>query len=105
MFVARWKIDARFGHKQSAIDLMRQWEREVGPQAGTDKMAMQILTGSIGAKEATIEVNHQVESLTQLEDFFAKLSKMDAHTKWGKHLEPMVVSGSSYWNIYRVVQD
>ncbi|WP_378944723.1 hypothetical protein [Mesorhizobium sp. ANAO-SY3R2] len=105
MFVARWKIDARFGHKQSAIGLMRQWEREIGPQAGADKMAMQILTGSIGAKEATIEVNHQVESLAQLEEFFAKLSKIDAHAHWGKQLEPMVVSGSSYWNIYRVVED
>lgn len=105
MFVARWKIDARFGHKQSAIGLMRQWEREIGPQAGTDKMAMQILTGSIGAREATIEVNHQVESLAQLEDFFAKLSKIDAHAQWGKQLEPLVVSGSSCWKIYRAVED
>ncbi|MEJ6781929.1 hypothetical protein [Aminobacter sp. Piv2-1] len=105
MFVARWKIDARFGHKQSAIDLLRQWEREIGPQAGTDKMTMQILTGSVGAKEATIEVNHQVASLAQLEEMFAKVSKIDAHAQWGKKLEPLVVSGSSYWNIYRVVED
>lgn len=105
MFVARWKIDARFGHKQNAIELLRQWEREIGPQAGVDKMAMQILSGSVGAKEATIEVNHTVENLAQLEEMFAKISKIDAHAKWGKQLEPLVVSGSSYWNIYRVIQD
>lgn len=103
MFVARWKIDARFGHKQSAIDLLRKWEREIGTQAGTDKMDVRILTGAIGAKEATVEVNHTVESMAQLDEFFARLGKIDAHAKWGKELEPFVVSGSSYWNIYRVV--
>ena len=104
MFVARWKIDARFGHKQAAIELMRKWEREIGPQAGTDDMDIKVLTGSIGAKEAAIEVNHSVETLAQLEAFFGKLGKIDAHAKWGKDLEPLVVSGSSYWNIYRVVE-
>jgi len=38
MFVARWHIDAGFGHKQTVIDLLRKWEREVGTKAGTDKM-------------------------------------------------------------------
>jgi len=53
MFVARWQIDARFGHKETVIDLLRKWEREVGTKAGTDRMAFKILTGSIGAREAT----------------------------------------------------
>ena len=104
MFVARWNINARFGHKQAAIDLMRKWEREIGPQAGTDEMDIKVLTGSIGAKEAAIEVNHSVETLAQLEAFFSKLGKIDAHAKWGKDLEPLVVSGTSFWNIYRVVE-
>ena len=104
MFVARWNINARFGHKQAAIELMRKWEREIGPQAGTDEMDIKVLTGSIGAKEAAIEVNHSVETLAQLEAFFSKLGKIDAHAKWGKDLEPLVVSGTSFWNIYRVVE-
>lgn len=103
MFVARWQIDARFGHKQAVLDLMRKWEREIGSQAGTDKMDFQILTGSIGAREATVETNHKVESLAQLEAFFAKIGKIDAHAAWGKELEPLVVSGSSAWQIFRVV--
>ena len=48
MFIARWQIDARFGQKQSVIDLMRRWEREIGKAAGTDEMDLKILTGSSG---------------------------------------------------------
>jgi hypothetical protein len=104
MFSARWQIDAKFGHKQTALELMRKWEREIGSQAGIADLGFQIMTGSIGAREATIETHHQVESLAQLEAFFAKIAKIDAHAKWGKELEPYVVSGTSLWNVYRVVE-
>jgi hypothetical protein len=103
MFVARWQIDARFGHKQDVIDLTRGWLKEIGAKAGTDKMDVKILTGSIGAREATVEVNHTVESLAELERFFETISKIDAHKQWGQKLEPHVVSGSAVWTIYRVL--
>jgi hypothetical protein len=103
MFVARWQIDARFGHKQTVVDLLRKWEREIGAKAGTDKMDFKVLTGSIGAREATVEANHTVESIAQLEKFFAAIGKIDAHRQWGKDMEPYVVSGSPVWNIYRVL--
>lgn len=31
MMVARWSIDAKFGYKQSVIDAMQSWLREIGP--------------------------------------------------------------------------
>jgi hypothetical protein len=103
MFRARWQIDARFGQKQTVIDMVRRWEREIGSKAGTDKMGFEILSGSIGAREATVEENHTVENLAQLERFFEAIGKDDAHKQWGKDLEPYVVSGSSRWSIYRIV--
>jgi hypothetical protein len=103
MFVARWQIDARFGHKQAVIDLLRKWERDVGSKAGTDHMDFKILTGSIGAREATVEANHSVESIAQLERFFESIERIEAHRQWSKDLEPYVVSGSAFWNIYRLV--
>ena len=103
MFVARWQIDARFGNKQKVIDLMRAWERDIGAQVGIGKMKVQLLTGSIGAREATVEIDHTVETLAELEQMFEALSKLDAHRKWGQDLEPYVVSGSSHWQIFRVL--
>jgi hypothetical protein len=85
------------------VDLLRRWERDIGRQAGADKMALKILTGSIGAPESTIEANHSVESLAQLESFFAAIGKIEAHQQWGRDLEPYVVSGSPRWTIYRVL--
>ena len=67
MFIARWQVDARFGHKQAVIDLMHKWLKEIGAKAGTDKMDVRLLTGPIGAREATIEVNHTVQSLDELD--------------------------------------
>jgi hypothetical protein len=82
---------------------MRKWERDVGSKAGVDTLDFKIMTGSIGAREATVETHHTVESLAQLEDFFARIGKMEAHRQWGKDLEPHVVSGSSLWQIFRIV--
>ncbi|WP_395382421.1 hypothetical protein ACHMW4_17410 [Mesorhizobium sp. UC22_110] len=62
MFSARWQIDAKFGHKQTVLELMRKWEREIGSQVNIADLKFQIMTGSIGAREATIETHHQVES-------------------------------------------
>ncbi|RWM25330.1 hypothetical protein [Mesorhizobium sp.] len=104
MFSARWQIDAKFGHKQTVLEMMRRWEREIGSQAGIADLGFQIMTGSIGAREATVESHHQVQSLAQLEEFFAKIAKIDAHAKWGKELEPYVVSGTSLWQIFRIVE-
>ena len=101
MFSARWQIDAKFGHKQTALELMRKWEREIGSQVGLADLNFRLMTGSIGAREATIESHHEVESLAQLEAFFAKI---EAHAKWGKELEPYVVSGTSQWQIFRIVE-
>jgi hypothetical protein len=66
-------------------------------------MDFKILTGSIGAREATVEVDHTIESLAELERFFEAIGKIDAHKQWSKDLEPHVVSGTALWNIYRVV--
>lgn len=35
---------------------------------------------------------------------FSARWQIDAHAKWGKEMEPYVVSGTSLWNIYRIVE-
>ena len=69
MLIARWQIDARFGHKQKVIDSIVQWTREIAPQVGLLKGRM--LSGSIGALEATVEHNWEVEDLAELERAWA----------------------------------
>ena len=101
MLIARWQIDARFGHKQAVIDSIVQWTREFAPQVGLHRGRM--LSGSIGALEATVEHNWEVEDLAELERAWTKLGTLEAHKQWSKDLEPNVVSGTARWNIYRVL--
>jgi hypothetical protein len=104
MMVARWSIAAKFGYKQNAIDLMERWLREIGPQVGFTADKTRLLTGSIGALEATIQSEHLVKDLAELSQAWDKLATIDAHKQWGKEIEPYVVSGTSRWEILRVLR-
>lgn len=103
MMVARWSINAKFGYRQNVIDQMQRWLREIGPQAGFTATNTRLLTGSIGALEATIQSEHEVKDLGELNAMWDKLTGIAAHKQWSKDLEPHVVSGTSRWEIYRVV--
>jgi len=101
MIIARWQIDARFGHKQKVIDALARWARDIAPLAGLHKG--RLLTGSIGALEATVEHNWEVEDLAELDRAWTTLATIETHKQWSKDLETDVVSGTARWAIYRVV--
>lgn len=103
MMIARWSIDAKFGYKQNAVDLMQRWLREIGPQAGFSADKTRLLTGSVGALEATIQSEHLIEDLAELNRAWDKIASIPEHKQWSKDLEPFVVSGTSRWEIYRVL--
>ncbi|MDA7086132.1 hypothetical protein PH586_07020 [Pseudomonas sp. SA3-5] len=103
MMIARWSIDAKFGYKQDVIDLMQRWIRDIAPQVGLSADKMRLLTGSIGALEATIQTEHLINDLTELNQVWEKLATIEAHKQWSKDLEPHVVSGTNRWEIYRVL--
>ena len=103
MIIARWSIDAKFGYKQNVIDLMQRWLREIAPQVGFGAENARLLTGSIGALEATIQTEHLVQDLSELDRAWEKLAAIAAHKQWSKDLEPHVVSGTNRWEIYRVL--
>ena len=102
MFVARWTIKVKFGNKDSAMSLMRQWQKDVGVKAGFKPSQMQLLSGSIG-EESVIETNTPVQSLAELEGMWAKMGKNPKHGRFSKKLKPFVVSGSNRWDILRVI--
>ena len=104
MMVARWSIDAKFGYKQNVLDLMQRWAREIGPQAGFTADKMRLITGSIGALEATIQSEILVGDLAELNRAWDKLGTLAAHKQWSKDLEPHVVSGTNRWEIFRVIE-
>ena len=103
MLIAKWQIDARFGHKQHAIEQLQAWSRDIAPLVGLTRG--RLLTGSIGAREATIVHEWEVADLGELDRAWAKLATLPAHVQWGKSLEPDIVSGTARWEILRVIGD
>ncbi|WP_415890557.1 hypothetical protein ACMXYV_04395 [Neptuniibacter sp. SY11_33] len=103
MMLARWHIDARFGHKQTVIDSLSRWFEEIGSQIGWTSGKVRIVTGSVGAKESVVISEVVISGLTELDESWQKLGDIEAHKTWSKELEPYIVSGSQYWEILRIV--
>ncbi|MFY0678510.1 MAG: hypothetical protein K6L74_08325 [Neptuniibacter sp.] len=103
MMVARWHIDAKFGHKQTVIDSLNKWFEDIGSQIGWTGDKFRIVTGSVGAKESVVISEIQISGLTELDESWNKLGDVEGHAAWSKELEPYIVSGSQYWEILRIV--
>ena len=104
MMIARWRIDTRFGHKQTVIDSIKSWSRDIGSQVGWTGDKLRLTAGSIGAPESTIEMEVQVKNLAELNASWEKLGSIAEHKEWSKQIEPYIVSGTPRWEILRVVE-
>ena len=103
MMIARWQIEARFGHKQAVIDSLKRWFEEIGTQIGWTPDKVRIVTGSVGALESTVQAEVQIEDLAELDASWEKLGTIEAHKKWSEDIEPYVVSGTPRWQVFRLV--
>ncbi len=103
MMIARWQIEAKFGHKQTVIDSLKRWHEEILPQTGVSTNKTRIVTGSIGALESTVEAEWQIADLAELSAAWEKLGTIETHKQWSKDLEPYIVSGTPHWKIFRVI--
>jgi hypothetical protein len=81
--IARWSIVAKFGYKQNVIDLMQRWLRDIGPKAGFGTDKARLLTGSIGALESTVQSEHEVKDLAELDQIWGRLGGIEGTIRSG----------------------
>lgn len=103
MMIARWQFTAKFGRKQEAIDLIKEWNEQIGAQTDIDVSKERIITGSVGASEGLVETEMEIDSLTDLDGFFDKIATIQMHADWGPKMGEVIVSGSTRWEVFRVV--
>lgn len=103
MMIARWQFTAKFGYKQKAIDLIKEWNVEIGSQTNIDVSSERIITGSIGASEGLVETEINIEGLDDLDQFFEKIATVEMHEKWGRDMGEVIVDGSTKWEVFKVV--
>lgn len=104
MMIARWSIEAKFGHKPEVVSQMKKWVAEIGSQIGWTSDKVRLLNGSIGVLESTIQSEVLIKDLAELSAAWDKLAKIDSHSDWSKELEPHIVSGTQRWEIFRVIE-
>ncbi|WP_300518161.1 hypothetical protein [Aliiroseovarius sp.] len=103
MMIARWQFTAKFGYKQKAIDLIKKWNEEIGSQTDIDVTRERIITGSVGVSEGLVETEFEIEGLDELQKFFDKIATVKMHDDWGRDMGEVIVSGSTRWEVFRVV--
>jgi hypothetical protein len=101
MIIARWHVHARFGKKQELIRELRHWWETIGKEIGQTDYA--ILTGSIGAPEALVAVDVRCRDLAELGEQWERLGTRSDHAAFATRIEPLLVSGSTRWEIFRTV--
>ncbi len=104
MMLARWTCEAKFGMKAEALALHKEWAEQIGSQTDIDISTSRVTTGSVGVKEAVIQNEFEIENLGALDAFFEKLASIQMHAEWGKKMGDVIVSGSTYWEVFRVVE-
>ena len=102
--IARWHFEAKFGHKREAIALSKEWDEQIGKQTDLDMEGARMVTGSLGAREAAVQVDFEISGLDDLQVFFDKIATIKMHEEWGKRMGEVIVSGSTYWEVFRVVE-
>jgi len=101
MIVARWHLNARFGKKQELIDEIRKWWETIGKDIGQTDYEM--LTGSVGAAESLIVVDVRCKDMAALDAQWEKLKGRRDHVEFSNRIEPLLVSGSTRWELFRLI--
>ena len=103
MMIARWQFTAKFGQKQKALDLIKEWNAQIGAQTNIDTSKERIITGSVGVSEGLVETEFDIEGLDDLQKFFDKIATVEMHQEWGRDMGEVIVDGSTQWEVFRVV--
>ncbi len=103
MMVARWQFTAKFGYKDKAIALIKEWNVGIGSQTNVDVSSSRIITGSVGVSEGLVENEMMSEGLDDLQQFFDKIATVEMHKDWGRNMGEVIVDGSTRWEVFRVV--
>src|SRR5437868_6994887 len=101
MYIARWQFTARFGKMEEVVSILRKWELDVGHRIGWRPASIRIVTGFIGSSESEVEFEARFDSLSDLESAWSDRDRTPSHREYMMMLEPLLVSGTNRWSIYR----
>ena len=102
--IAPRQFATRFGKTDDCIAILKKWELDVGQRIGWKPGSIRILNGFIGISESEIEFESRFDSLADLEGAWGDMERAHYHREYLKQLEPLIVSGTNRWSLYREVR-
>jgi hypothetical protein len=103
MFIANWSFDMHYGTREETIRTVKAMSEQI-VKTGWKGKNTRILWGSIGVPESRITLQHEFDSLADLEASWAELHKhADMFGKMVASMKTLIVAGSPRWEIHRVV--
>ncbi|AKT39332.1 hypothetical protein [Chondromyces crocatus] len=103
MYIARWHFTAREGQTNACITHLRKWAIDVGDRIGWKPSAIRFIQGAIGEGEGRIELEVQLDSLSDLEGAWSDMKGVPYHAQHQRELEGLLVPGSVHWTVHRIV--
>ena len=103
MYVARWHLTARFGHKDDCLKLLQRWEIDVAHRIGWRPGSLRFVAGGVGVGDTDIEMEVKIDSLDDLESALKDMAAVPYQAEYQKRLSELIVSGSSRWTVHRIV--
>lgn len=97
-------VKFRYGRKLEAVSLLQEWVTNIGSEASPPLNASntRINSGAIGAPESRLELEITLETLAELEQFWATIPP-EAHKHWSQRMNPCLMDGSPTWEVFRTV--
>jgi len=106
MFIAAWSFDLQYGTRDEALRALRESKSMVESVQGWKSKRSRLLSGSIGAPESRMIIEHEFASLADLESSWEALHKnASTFQNLVKQLKGVMVGGSPRWEIYRVMDE
>lgn len=103
MFIAAWSFDTKYGTREQTLRLLREQKGGV-PAPGWRARNTRVLAGSIGAPESRFVLQHEFDTLADLEASWDALhAQGEKFNAMVGQLKNVVIDGSPRWEIYRVI--
>jgi hypothetical protein len=104
MFVASWAFDIQYGSRKQLLETMKELPAQL-KSSGWKSVRSRILEGSIGVPESRFVVEHEFNSIADLEASWEELHKRgEFFGKLVSQMKGVIVSGTPRWEVYRIVE-
>jgi hypothetical protein len=102
MLIARLTFTASTGNRDRTLELLKNWQRDVGERSGVRTAATRITYGYIGHGVGLVEFEMRIDSLGDLENVWKDLDSNPHHAEYMGQIAKLA-TGDFRWCVHKVV--